>query len=324
MVTRVTRAPAGDVGFCPNAALQVVLFELVRQFQVGHRLFGRLSRLERLASVFEKELIELAVIDEVLPRQRAARRVAGDDRVDILDCGYRFGDRVRIGDAASAVVSVNQRLAFVCEHISGMHRAQRAENNERIAIRMRGSEVKEVDRVGSFEERHLVFEGSVGQAVLVGRILEHVHLLHVGFLLRHNVDAGREEHIAACVIAVRVRVDDVRDGFAANALHLIQDRLAVVRELRVNDQNTIRHDEHRGVAAGAGDHIEPVRHFLNRSNRTEPGRPAPAAASGTTAAPALLTPAGLLCNETGGNHREPDANNHCQYKQPFHAFPLCS
>ena len=97
------------------SALQVVLFELVRQFQVGHRLFGRLSRLERLASVFEKELIELAVIDEVLPRQRAARRVAGDDRVDILDCGCRFGDRVRIGDAASAVVSVNQRLAFVCE-----------------------------------------------------------------------------------------------------------------------------------------------------------------------------------------------------------------
>src|SRR2546430_2394529 len=66
-----------------TAAGNVVVLELVRQLQIGHRLLGRLPCLERGAGVFEKQPIELAVVDEILPLHHGA--VAGDDAVDILD-----------------------------------------------------------------------------------------------------------------------------------------------------------------------------------------------------------------------------------------------
>ena len=49
-----------------------------------------------------------------------------------------------------------------------MHHARVAEHHERVAVGVRRAEVVEVDRVVAAEQRQLVLEGAVRQAVLVG------------------------------------------------------------------------------------------------------------------------------------------------------------
>ena len=53
---------------------------------------------------------------------------------------------------------------------------------------------------------------------------DRAHLRHVrlGVRLRHDYDSGREFHVAAHVIAVRVRVDDRGDGLARQLLDIAQ------------------------------------------------------------------------------------------------------
>ena len=84
-------------------------------------------------------------------------------------------------------------------------------------------------------------------------LLEDVHLLHVGLrvLLHDDVDRRRELHVAADVIAVRVRVDDRRHRLRRQLLDLVEDRLAPARILRVDDDDAVGADEDGGVAAAA-------------------------------------------------------------------------
>ena len=133
---------------------------------------------------------------------------------------------------------------------------------------MRGAEVVQVDGLLAAEEREAVLEGAVRQAVLVGRLLEHFHLLHVllGVLVRHDLDRGREELIAAVVVAVRVGVDDVRDRLVAHRPHLVQNGLPVVGQLGVHQHHAIGGDVRRRVPAGAGNHVDIAGHLLNRAH----------------------------------------------------------
>ena len=74
--------------------------------------------------------------------------------------------------------------------------------------------------------------------------------------MHDDLDVRREEHVAARVIAVRVRVQNVRDRLVGDRAHLIEDALAVVGELGVDEQHAVVADEHGGVAALARDAIE--------------------------------------------------------------------
>src|SRR5207244_3600268 len=49
--------------------------------------------------------------------------------------------------------------------------------------------------------------------------------------------------------------------------HLIQDRLAVVWELGIDEHDTALRHEHRRVSAGAGNHVQVVADLLDRAGR---------------------------------------------------------
>ena len=96
--------------------------------------------------------------------------------------------------------------------------------------------------------------------MLVRRLLEHRHLLHVrgSVLLRDYLHAGGKEDVAPVVVAVRVRVDDVGDGLVGDRLDLIENALPVVRVLGVDQDDALLRDVHAGVATPAEDEIEIV------------------------------------------------------------------
>jgi hypothetical protein len=83
---------------------------------------------------------------------------------------------------------------------------------------MNGSEVIQVDGVIAFEHGEAILERPIRHAVLVGGILVDVHLLHVRLrvLVRDDLDVGWEEHVAARVIAVGMRIDDHRHRFVGD------------------------------------------------------------------------------------------------------------
>ena len=105
--------------------------------------------------------------------------------------------------------------------------------------------------------------------MLLGGVGEGRHLLHVGLgvLVRHDFDGGREEHVAAGVITVRMRVDDVRHRLVGDRLDLIEDCLPVVGELRVDEDHTAGRNEGGGIPALAGNHVEVVGNFFDGSER---------------------------------------------------------
>jgi len=131
-------------------------------------------------------------------------------------------------------------------------------NDPGIAVGVAGPEVVEIDLVGAFADRHLVLERPLGHPDAVV-FLEDRHLLHVGLrvFLRDEVDRRRELHVAAHMVAVRVRVDQRRDRLRRQLLDLVQDRRAPARVLRVHDDDAVRGDEHGRVpaAAGAAQHV---------------------------------------------------------------------
>src|SRR5204863_2457691 len=187
-------------------------FEFVGKLQVSHRLFWSLAGGERLASVLEEQTVEFAIVDEVLPLQRTGRRMAGNDGVDVFNRVHGFGNGLGVSDSTSPVVPVDQWLASRRKNVAGMHGAQCAEHDERVAVSVGRSEIIKVDGVGSAQQRHAVLEGLVRQGVLVCRIFEDIHLLHIRLcvLVRDNFNTCRKEDIAAGVVAVGMRVDDER------------------------------------------------------------------------------------------------------------------
>src|SRR5881397_2213004 len=89
-----------------------------------------------------------------------------------------------------------------------------------------------------------------GRAYLFAESLD-IHLLHIRLcvLVRDNFNTCRKEDIAAGVVAVSMGVDDERDRLAAHRLDLIQNRLAIVGELRVDDHDTVCREEDRGISS---------------------------------------------------------------------------
>src|SRR5207249_12024305 len=82
--------------------------------------------------------------------------------------------------------------------------------------------------------------------------------------------AGKED-VAAGVVAVSMRIDDERDRLADHRLDLVQNRLAIVGKLRVDDHDTICCEKDRSVSSTAGNHVETVRDFLDRADRPQTG-----------------------------------------------------
>ena len=108
---------------------QVVVLELLGQFQIHHRLLRRLASLERCARVLEEEPVELAEVHQVLELHRH-RRMPVDDDVDFPDSLGRFGDRLRVGDATATVVAIDERLTLVRKRITGVDDARVAEHTK--------------------------------------------------------------------------------------------------------------------------------------------------------------------------------------------------
>jgi hypothetical protein len=73
----------------------------------------------------------------------------------------------------------------------------------------------------------------------------------------------------ACVFscATIVSVDDGRHGPVRDLARLVEDRLAVVGELRVDERDAVRHDEHGGVSTLPRDDIEVVPDLVDASGR---------------------------------------------------------
>ena len=94
------------------------------------------------------------------------------------------------------------------------------------------------------------------------------HPLHVrfGVLLNDDLDGRRKFDVAAHVIVMGVGVDDRRDRFVGELLHLVDDRLTPTRNLGVDDGHAGGRDERRGVPATAFENEQVVRQFLYVDN----------------------------------------------------------
>src|SRR5581483_1130240 len=95
---------------------------------------------------------------------------------------------------------------------------------------------------------------------------------------------------------------------ARHRLHLIQNRLAVVRQLGVDDHDASVGDPGGGVAALAGNHVEVLGHFLGCAHRREAGTTAAAAALSTLAAGRRLLRA--RSEAAGGDAETHDQSKH--------------
>lgn len=88
--------------------------------------------------------------------------------------------------------------------------------------------------------------------------------------MRDDFDVRREERVAADVIVVRMRIEDVRDGLVRHAPHGVEQTLAAVRAFRVDQHHSVGADEDGRVAAVAFDYEKIVAQSLDRQFLTEP------------------------------------------------------
>src|SRR5215470_970073 len=187
-----------------------------------------------------------------------------------------------------------------------MHGTDGGEDDKCVPVSVRGSEVIKIDLVRSLEQFHSIFKRAIRKAILVGRIFEHVHLLHVRLcvFLRDDLNGSGEKLITSGVVSVRMCIDDVRDGFVRHCLDLVENGLTIVRQLGIDQYNSFSRDKYRAVPTCTWNHVQPVRNFLNRANRTERST---ASASLTTALTCSPTGIGaatrLLCDKTHCHQR---------------------
>src|SRR5215471_9139525 len=196
-----------------------------------------------------------------------------------------------------------------------MHGADGRKDDKCVPISVRGSEVIKIDLVPSLEQFHSILKRAIRETILVGWIFEHVHLLHVRLciFLRDDLNGSGEKLITSRMVSVGMCIDDVRDGFARHRLDLVENRLTIVCQLSIDQYNSFARDKYRAVPACAWNHVQPVRNFLNRTNRTERST---ASASLTTALTCSPTGIGaatcFLCDETHRHQRQ--SNAHDQYQ----------
>src|SRR5262245_22945808 len=143
-----------------------------------------------------------------------------------------------------------------------MNGSESGEKDPSIAVCVAPSEVEQVDFVGTLEERHLVFEcvlrqslavigleNSLGGYCLILRGAVGDHFPHIGLrvFLHDDVDSSWKFDVSADVVAVCVRVDKRSDWLVGQSLDLVEYRLTPPRIFRVDNDNTIRGDEHRCI-----------------------------------------------------------------------------
>jgi hypothetical protein len=156
-----------------------------------------------------------------------------------------------------------------------VHRAQRREHHERVAVGVTAAEIVEVDLVFTLTERQLVLERAPGQKLgLVA--LEGVHLLHVGLriFLHHRFDLRTKELVAAGVVAVRVGVDDRGHRLVGDGPDAIENDLTPARKLGIHHDDAAIGNEHGGIApaesgtrAPPRDDVKIVPHLLQLGRR---------------------------------------------------------
>src|SRR5206468_7252375 len=114
-----------------------------------------------------------------------------------------------MSNGTAAVFSIDIWQCFPREHVADVHRADGWKDDETVATGMASTKVVQVDLIFSFADREFVFVSSLRQEF--GFVaLELIHLGHVRFrtLVHDAVDGRSKELITACVIAMRMRVDD--------------------------------------------------------------------------------------------------------------------
>src|SRR5438093_9844102 len=114
-----------------------------------------------------------------------------------------------MSNGTAAVSGVDIWQCFPREHVPDVHCADGWKHDETVATGMAWTKVVQVDFIFSLADREFVLVGSLGQEF--GFLaLEFIHLGHIGFriLVHDAVDGRSKELITACVIAMRMRVDD--------------------------------------------------------------------------------------------------------------------
>ena len=193
--------------------------------------------------------------------------MAFDHSVDVRDYVQGLLERVGQRQHAAARHGIDERRHLPREHVSGGHRARDWKDHERVAIGVAGPEVIEVDPIVAAPQRHPVGERPVRHRRRVRRDTRVGGHPLPCVLVRDHVDRRREVLVAADVIWMRMRIDDHRHRLVGDCTNLIQDRLAVVWELRVDEHDAALRHEHRRVSAGTGNNVQVVADLLDRAGR---------------------------------------------------------
>ena len=72
---------------------------------------------------------------------------------------------------------------------------------------------------------------------------------------RDDLDLGGEPRVAAAVVGMMVRAENVLDRLAGDALHLRHDPIVILLELIVDQDHSFARDIDRDVAAVAFNHV---------------------------------------------------------------------
>src|SRR5688572_5777734 len=134
--------------------------------------------------------------------------------------------------------------------IAGVHDAEPAKHDEGVVVGVSRAEVVQVDRVGAGEQRQRVLERAIGQPVLPFRRAEFLHARHArrGVLLHDHLDVAAEEGIAADMVVMMVRVENMRHRLVGDGAQHVEQSLSGAQTLGVDEHHTAVTDEDRGVA----------------------------------------------------------------------------
>ena len=152
----------------------------------------------------------------------------------------------------TAARHVDVREAAVEEVVAHVDNAGVAEPHDRVAVRVSPGQVDDVDAVAIEVQPDAVVERDHREARW-----RHVasHQPHAHVLVRDD-DAGRsEDRVAPGVIAVIVRVQDVRGRAAAQRLDGRRDPPGEGRELVVHHEHAVGPNADADVPAGALQHV---------------------------------------------------------------------
>ena len=149
-----------------------------------------------------------------------------------------------------------------------MNHLQVGEVDDRVAARVAAAEPVRAHFLAAEPDRRLVGERDARQANRRAR-----RVFEVRRAVRHQVgarvlvgdDLGNRQHqrVAAGVVVVLMRVDDVAQGLARQRLHLREDVVVIPVEHVVDENHALARHVERDIAAVARHHVEVVFDFLS-------------------------------------------------------------